>query len=218
MRTKREYLYNRIMVSASSLHSNAATPAPCGLQLLAAATDMSLPYGRLHEACGTARQRFGLWLAARTKGPVLWITPEWNTDRLHACGVADIVNPARLIFVTPRRPEDILWSMEEAMRSGAVDLAIADVPGLPGLTQVRRIHLAAETGGQNRTHAPLGLLLTPGEGGAQGVETRWALTAQHAAPLQSWRLDRLRARRAPQKSWTITQGPKQATPTSIQAA
>lgn len=140
------------------------------------------------------------------QGPILWIAPGWNRDRLHADGVVDWLDPARLIFVDAIRAEDVLWSLEEALRSGAVRLVVGDLPGLPGLTQVRRLHLAAETGGQSGAHLPLGLILTPDRGGAQGVETRWHLRPDHAAHPGQWHLSRLRARTAPQKEWTLRRG------------
>ena len=132
---------------------------------------MDLPLARLHEACGSARHRFALWLAARLTGPVLWIAPDWTRDRLSPAGITSLIDPTRLIFVHARRPEDVLWCMEETLRTGAVALTVADLPGPPGLTQVRRMHLAAETGAREGAgQTPLGLLLTPGDGGAQG---RW---------------------------------------------
>ncbi|THH37370.1 hypothetical protein E4Z66_10700 [Aliishimia ponticola] len=173
------------------------------LALLPDKDELNLHCGRLHEACGPARRNFALWLAARCTGPVLWVRPLWEVDRLNADGVADWVDPARIIFVDARRPEDVLWCLEEALRAGAVPLVIGDLPGLPGLTQVRRLHLAAETGGTQGAYVPLGLILTPGMGGAQGVESRWHLAPDHAGGAEQWQLARLRARTAPEARWTL---------------
>lgn len=174
-----------------------------GVSLLANAPQLHLAQARVHEACGAARRTLILWIAAQTTGPVIWVAPLWMQEKLHAEGVAQWIDPARLIFVQPRRPEDILWAMEEILRAGAVALAVADLPGLPGLTQVRRMHLAAETGAATGQYTPLGMLLTPGSGGAAGVETRWHLTQSHALDPEAWRLERLRARAAPQQGWDI---------------
>lgn len=149
-----------------------------------------LAMGRVHEACGPARHRLAMWLATQTKGPVIWITPDWSTEHLNPCGMMPFIDPARLIMVHTKRADDVLWSMEEVLRSGTVPLAIADMPGLPGLTPVRRMHLAAENGGAGKCGAPLGLLLTPGMGGAQGVESRWHLAPDHQGHQGRWRLTR----------------------------
>ena len=166
--------------------------------------EMRLAQARLHEACGAARRTFAMWLAARIPGQVMWISPVWNKDRLNPDGMAQWVDPARFIFVDAIRAQDVLWSLEEALRSGAIPLVIGDLPAPPGLTQVRRMHLAAETGGTNGSYIPLGLLLTPGMGGAQGVETRWQLNPTHHVSPNSWALKRLRARTAPQTSWSLS--------------
>lgn len=166
--------------------------------------EVSLTYCRLHEACGAARHTFALWLARHTQGPVFWIAPDWGTAPLNPEGMLPFVHPGRFTFIAPRRPEDLLWCMEEVLRAGIVPLVIADIPGLPGLTPVRRLHLAAETGASETGQRPLGLILTPGDGGAQGIESRWHMAPTHTPDGDAWRLSRRRARNAPPASWRVT--------------
>ena len=161
---------------------------------------------RAHEFCGPARRRLALWLATETAGPVLWIRPAWHPDRLHMAGVRGEIDPGRLITVEPDRAEDILWAMEEALRAGLVPLVVAELPEPPGLTPVRRLHLAAEAGVEARGGAGLGLILTPGDGGAAGVESRWRLDPAHEAEGTGWRLARLRSRDAPPGEWAVARG------------
>ena len=165
--------------------------------------ELSLTHSRLHECCGRARQLFALMLALQNEGPVFWISPAWVPDQLNPDGMVGLVDPGRFTFIHPQRPEDILWTLEEILRSGASPLAVADIPGLPGLTPVRRLHLAAETGASEGQYKPLGLVLTPGDGGAQGVESRWRLDPHHAPENDGWRLHRLRARTDPVADWII---------------
>ncbi|GAA5070909.1 hypothetical protein N0B44_12880 [Roseibacterium beibuensis] len=171
----------------------------------------ALATGRAHEFCGAARRRLALWLARGTTGPVLWIRPAWHPDRPHMAGMVEEIAPGRLVFVEPTRASDLLWSMEEALRSGAVPLVVGDLPEPPALTPVRRLHLAAEAGAEATGRAPLALLLTPGDGGAPGIETRWRLDPAHKSPAPgAWHLHRIRAREAPPGDWPIRRGPRGA--------
>jgi protein ImuA len=168
--------------------------------------EVTLERARVHEGCGIARRTLAMMVAAALEGPVLWVQPGWAAERLHIPGVLQFIRPGRLIFVTAQRAEDLLWSMEEALRSGAAPLVVADLPGAPGLTPVRRLHLAAETGAQDGQYAPVGLLLTPGDGGAQGVESRWHMAPRHVPGLERWQLERRRARMLPPKGWLVEHG------------
>lgn len=170
---------------------------------LTALCEIALPLARAHELCGPARHMLALVLAQAAAGPVIWIAPAWTPARLHPDTVAERIAPGRLVFVTPQRAEDLLWSMEEALRAGVVPLVVADLPGPPPLTPVRRLHLAAEAGAEKGHGAPVGLILTPGEGGAAGVETRWHMAPRHAPGRSEWQLERRRARTAPPRAWRL---------------
>lgn len=171
--------------------------------------DLTLATARVHELCGRARRTLAMTVAGAMTGHVFWIAPGWGADRLNTSAMVAFANPGRFTFVTPKRPEDVLWSMEEILRSGAVPLVVADLPGPPALTPVRRLHLAAETGAAEGRVPPLGLLLTPGAGGAAGVESRWDMAPRHDRDSSDgWVLSRRRARTAPTKDWDVTRTPK----------
>ncbi len=175
-------------------------PRP-GLPFLGA---LSLARARVHEFCGPARRVLALMAARATQGPILWLRPGWLPERLFPEGVVPFIEPGRLIFVTPGRAEDLLWCFEEGLRAGATPLVVAELPEPPRLTPVRRLQLAAETGATEGRMVPTGLMLTPGAGGAPGVESRWSLAPDHAMGRTRWQLDLLRARADPPQSWALT--------------
>ncbi|MDF1707545.1 MAG: hypothetical protein P1U72_05575 [Paracoccaceae bacterium] len=183
--------------------------------------DIRLTLARLHEACGPARRSFAIWLAGAVQrqgpGPVIWIAPRHLPDRPNPDGMVGLARPEGFLHLSPQRPEDLLWCMEECLRSGAAPLVVADLPAPPGLTPVRRLHLAAETGAAEGAFAPLGLILTPEDGGAQGVESRWYMAPAHRPDRQGWTLRRLRARQDPPRDWQL-HGPTHAATGPIRAA
>lgn len=195
-------------------------PARPSLRL---APGIALTLGRAHELCGPARRSLAAWIAGKVQqqasAPVLWIHPGWARDRLNPEGLRALADPGRFLFVAPPRAEDLLWCAEEALRSGAVSLVVADLPGPPGLTPVRRLHLAAGGGPDDSGHPgldshphprqgrPLCLLLCPGDGGAPGIESRWHLAPAHRATARRWRLELRRARATPPRGWDLVPMP-----------
>ena len=73
-----------------------------------------------------------------------------------------------MVTVEARRAIDVLWSAEEALRSGAAGFVVAEMSRAADLTASRRLQLAAEAGGCT------GLLLVPDqELRSNAAETRW---------------------------------------------
>ncbi|HSK38974.1 MAG TPA: hypothetical protein VK943_04330, partial [Arenibaculum sp.] len=117
---------------------------PLGSAIDAALPDGGLPLGCLHELAadgdgpaserGAAATAFAAALLARiaaAAGPVLWIGTERD---LFAPGLAAFgLTPDRLIVVRARRTEDVLWAMEEALRSHGIGGVLGEVAGV-GLT------------------------------------------------------------------------------------
>ena len=180
-------------------------PLPGGLGL-------TLARGRVHELCGASRVCMATLILAASAGPVIWVSPGWVAERLYPPGLRDLVDPGRIIFARARRPEDLLWAMEEALRSGAAPMVLADLPSPPALTPIRRLHLACQAGTEAAGHRgrlpPLGLILTPGEGGSQGVESRWQMVAAPSGSTllesrSAWVMRRLRSRMEPPAEWRL---------------
>ncbi|MFN3824186.1 MAG: hypothetical protein ACK4GW_13150 [Pseudorhodobacter sp.] len=90
--------------------------------------------GRVHEFCGSARQVLAALVMQADPAPaapVLWIAPAWLPGGPHPAGLAPFTDAGRVILARPRRAVDILWTMEEALRSGEVPLVLAEVTAAP---------------------------------------------------------------------------------------
>ena len=166
--------------------------------------EIALRLGRVHELCGQARHTLAFAIAAQTGGPVVWIAQNSTSEIICAATIAEQINPSHILFVAPEKRDMLLWAMEETLRDGHAPVVIADLTSPPAMVPIRRLHLAAEAGCGVGICRPLALLLTPGQGGAPGIETRWSLEPAHHTGRGHWALSRLRARMAPPRDWLMT--------------
>ena len=175
---------------------------------------LALAPGRAHELCGPARRVLAAWVMGHIMdrgAAVLWLRLRHNPDRLYPQGVADWAAPEGMILAEAARVPDLLGCAEDGLRSGACALVVADLADPVAMTPLRRLHLAAEEGRARRPGGGLrALVLTPGDGGTPGVETRWHMAPCPAQGLSSaepvgaaWQLSRLRARMSPPARWHV---------------
>ncbi len=170
-------------------------------------------YGDLPAAMG-----FALALALRRladageRRPLLWCrlaAQEREYGRLYGHGVERLgLARRRFLTITLRKPQALLWTMEEALKSGALALVIGDAePAQSDLTATRRLSLAAAAG---RSAA----ILTFARSGEQATasQTRWAVSSaaslgpphDAAAPgLPAWRIELTRARGGRPGAWLV---------------
>ncbi|HUE46370.1 MAG TPA: hypothetical protein VMO81_08980, partial [Aestuariivirgaceae bacterium] len=139
-------------------------------------------YGDMPAALGFAAALAVRRLAAEPADdrPVLWCrlsagTREWG--RIYGHGLEALGFPRhRLLTATLRKPDAILWTLEEALKSAALAGVVADVGTNLDLTAVRRLMLAANEG-----QTP-GLLLFPAPPqGGTAARTRWSVAAAPSA-------------------------------------
>ncbi|CTQ61435.1 ImuA family protein [Roseibium album] len=142
-----------------------------------------LKRARAHEVCGESCLVFAAIMAGQATGPVVWVSERWRPV-VNPEGLAPFCDPGRLLVTRADSQLNVLASAETALRSGAVGLVVAEIAGPIGLTEGRRLQLAAETGGTTA------LLLIPEGGGSNAAETRWhctgfpipAVPSQHGLP------------------------------------
>lgn len=193
-------------------------PLPFGIAAMDGVLGGGLAFGALHElapvrpvdagaACGLA-----LALAARSRGHVLWLQGDFGrmeSGALYGPGLALFGLPLdRLTILSAANGADVLWAMEEALRSRAVRLVIGELPDERASddgTAARRLAFTA------RDHGGLGLLLRPRPALApSAAATRWQIAAAPSAPDQFGGLGRTtfdlsltKNRRGPCGRWRI---------------
>jgi protein ImuA len=167
-------------VEASIPLGIAAIDTVLGGGLVLAATHELTPALPIHAG---AAQGFAVALAALTRGPVLWVQTDFGrmeTGAPYGPGLAlNGLALDRLVLLTVPRAVDVLWAMEEALRSRAVTMVIGEVPDdrtLDEGTATRRLSLTAHDSGG------FGLLLRARPSpAASAAATRWQVAAAPGA-------------------------------------
>src|SRR5579871_2103453 len=165
-----------------------------------------LPTACIHEVKGTnlaAAIAFAAILStrsARDQGNILYIAPDHS---LYPLGLLPYgVALDRILHISARRPQDLAWTVMEALRCPQVSSVIAVIAGLD-LTESRRLQLAAETSGAtgfflgDATSAPIASPIT-----------RWKITAAIGQSRQRfdqpvWALDLLYCRGGRPGKWIL---------------
>jgi protein ImuA len=192
-----------------------------------AAVDAALPsgglaLGALHEIMGAGADEedgavaaaFAAALLARLSrrhgGSVLWCL---QSDDLYAPGLAAYgLPPERLIVARCRDDTDILWAMEEGLRSAALAAVLGEV-GTLAPTAGRRLQLACEASGV--TGFVLRRWRTAGTAAAQraapsAAVTRWRVAAAPSRAIREpgigiplWRVELVRCRGGAPAAWLM---------------
>ncbi len=125
-----------------------------------------LKKNRAHEVCGDSALAFAAIAAGEAKGAVVWVSERWRPT-VNPEGLSPYCDPGRILLTRADNQLTVLASAETALRSGAAGLVVAEVGSPVGLTEGRRLQLAAEAGGTTA------LLIIPEGAGSNAAETRW---------------------------------------------
>jgi protein ImuA len=206
---------------------HAATGWCTGLEPL----DARLPAGRLephgcHEIVahtyGDAPAALGFAAALCTRRlislkpqdrrPVLWVRALGEVSeygRLYGHGLARFgLTHDRLLTVSLRKPQAVLWTIEEALRSRAVSMVVCDANHTRfDLTATRRAMLAAQEG-----ETPCLMVFASPRDGATAARTRWHVSPAPSIPSPyddtspgdpAWHLTLTRSRGGRPGTWTV---------------
>lgn len=193
----------------------AAAVLPFGAPAIDAALPwQGLPLAGLHEIEnagpaeeGAAAETFLAGILARlapAARPVLWCLQRAD---LHAPGLALFgLEARRLVLLRASHERDILWAMEEGLRSRALAAVVGEVEAL-STPASRRLQLAAESAGVT------GFVLhrSAGSAAASAAVTRWRIAALPSVPVAGepgigrprWRVELLRCRGGMPVAWDV---------------
>ena len=135
---------------------------PLGAEAIDVALGGGLAWGSLHELAPAAPLHLGaaagfalaLAVCAGERKHSLWIQPDFagqEAGNLYGPGLTALGLPMeRLLLLRVARAVDVLWAMEEALKSGVLATVIAELTDdgpAADLTATRRLALAARDGG-----------------------------------------------------------------------
>lgn len=138
--------------------------------------------------------------------PALWVSQDLahgEAGRLYGPGLSALaIDPSSLVLARTRRSRDVLWAMEEGLRSGAVSAVVGEIHDAAyrlDLTATRRLSLQSE-----RSAVPAYLLVGgEGPGGPTAARTHWQISsipAPAGAGLlgpPAWRVDLVKNKTGP---------------------
>ncbi len=147
-------------------HSEGAAVSFGVAEIDGALPEGGLAQGRLHEVAGTGGKAKGMQAegdvaalgfaaalvgrAADNEGTALWCTNRkslYAAGGLHGPGLAAFgIDARRLVLIDGADDTQVLWAMEEGLRSGTLAAVAGEVGNLT-LAASRRLQLAAEAGG-----------------------------------------------------------------------
>jgi protein ImuA len=161
---------------------------------------------RTHEACGPSAPAFAAALAGHLCGAngktVFWLRESWQGAQLNPVGFANYLDPKQLLIAQAARQIDALAAAEEALRSGHIALVVIELSQRIGLTEGRRLQLAAQEGDAT------GLCLLSEDMGSNAAQTRWRCTpvfdpngAAVDSTLQNWEI--IKNKSGTLKDWNV---------------
>ncbi len=144
---------------------------------------------------------FAVALGARLGGKVLWVRKAWRGEQINPAGVIPYLDPQHLLLAQAPSHLDVLASAEEGLRSGSVALVVMELTQPVGLTEGRRLQLAAQSG------KTMGLCILPEGMGSNAAQTRWHCSpvfdpqGQTDSTLQRWKI--IKNKSGTLKAWNV---------------